>query len=497
MLNLYNTKTSQKEIFSAIDKSAVRLYVCGPTVYDNIHIGNARPLITYDLLFRILRDLYGAENVIYIRNITDIDDKINARAQKEFPDLPINLAIRELTEKTNQDFQNDAKYLNCLLPSKQPRASDYLDEMRLLINRLLDLGHAYIEQNHVLFSVASMENDFPYGQLSKKPLSEMRSGARVEVADYKRDALDFVLWKPSNEREPGWDSPGNISVKGRPGWHIECSAMSMKELLTPFGGGFDSPPGKNVFDIHAGGIDLLFPHHENEIAQSCCALKTKNLANYWLHNGFLLNNDQKMSKSLNNFLTIKDFLNFQLELPGDKKISKEEKYIWIGLVIRLAMFQTHYRSPLKWTEERFLSANSELYRWYRCLFKSSCFENKEISDLSELKDALNDDLNTPLALSKLREFYTNKNYQALKDGLKFIGLLPQDEYLFHLEKMFKFSALSDSEILEKIRIRSKYLEDKNWSEADKIRDELLKAGIQLQDVKDVQTKKKITHWFYL
>src|SRR5262245_4605325 len=311
-LRLYNTLTRGKEDFVPIDPDRVRMYVCGPTVYDYAHIGNARPVIVFDVLFRLLRHLYGAANVTYVRNITDVDDKINARAARDYPDLPLNEAIRRVTEKTNAQYQADVKALGCLDPTHQPRATEYIDEMRAMIEQLIVRGVAYVAEDHVLFSPSEMnKRQGPrYGALARRSLDEMLAGARVDVASYKRDEMDFVLWKPSKFGEPGWPSPSGVNVLGRPGWHIECSAMSMAKLLEPAGGGLDSDdPSKNVFDIHAGGIDLVFPHHENEIAQSCSAFGTGRMANYWMHNGFLQVEGQKMAKSEGNFVTINELLN--------------------------------------------------------------------------------------------------------------------------------------------------------------------------------------------
>ena len=313
-LKIYNTLSRTKEEFRPIDSAHVRMYVCGPTVYDYAHIGNARPLIVFDVLFRLLRHLYGAEHVAYVRNITDVDDKINARAFER------GISIRELTDETNKVFQADVKALGCLEPTVQPRATEHIAQMVAIIERLIASGHAYAADGHVLFDVPSMQN---YGRLSRRSLDEMLAGARVDVAPYKRGDMDFVLWKPSKENEPGWDSPWG---RGRPGWHIECSAMSWAHL-------------GETFDIHGGGIDLVFPHHENEIAQSCCAFGQDVMANYWMHNGFLQVEGEKMSKSLGNFVTIHELLH--TEKFGGRK--------WPGEVLRLAMLKTHYRQPIDWT----------------------------------------------------------------------------------------------------------------------------------------------------
>src|SRR3954467_3870222 len=299
-LKLYDTLTREKRVFTPLDRERVRMYVCGPTVYDFAHIGNARPVIVFDVLFRLLRHLYGADRVKYVRNITDVDDKINAGGAER------GISTRELTETTYANFQADVAALGCLPPTVEPRATEHIEEMRTLIERLIASGNAYAAEDHVLFSVPSMAD---YGKLSKRSLDEMLAGARVDVAPYKRDPMDFVLWKPSGGDQPGWPSPCGIKTPGRPGWHIECSAMATAKLLEPFGGGLAcEDPARNIFDIHGGGIDLVFPHHESEIAQSCCAFGTPGMANVWMHNGFLQVEGQKMSKSLGNFVTINALL---------------------------------------------------------------------------------------------------------------------------------------------------------------------------------------------
>src|SRR3954467_10232658 len=312
-LSLYNTLTRTKDVFLPIDPSNVRMYVCGPTVYDFAHIGNARPAIVFDVLFRLLRHLYGADHVTYVRNITAVDDKINARAAQEYPGLPLNEAIRTVTEKTERQYHEDVDALGCLRPTVEPRATEHIAEMRTLIERLVAGGHAYVAEDHVLFSVPSMPD---YGRLAKRSLDEMEAGARVDVAPYKRGDMDFVLWKPSKPGEPGWPSPAGITAPGRPGWHIECSEMAWKHL-------------GETFDIHGGGIDLVFPHHENEIAQSRCAFHTPVMANIWMHNGFLQVEGEKMSKSLGNFVTIRYLLE---QMPTDPRS---------GEVLRLNMLKTH------------------------------------------------------------------------------------------------------------------------------------------------------------
>src|SRR5713101_7183124 len=309
-LRLYDTLTREKRPFVPLDPNNVRMYVCGPTVYDFAHIGNARPVIVFDVLFRLLRHLYGADRVVYVRNITDVDDRINARAAE------LGVPIRELTERTYRDFAEDVQALGCLPPSFEPRATEYIEPMQAMIERLIEQGNAYVAEDHVLFHVPSMPD---YGQLSKRPLDEMIAGARVEVAPYKRDPMDFVLWKPSKPGEPAWPSPAGIATPGRPGWHIECSAMAWKHL-------------GEVFDIHGGGIDLVFPHHENEIAQSRCVFHTPVMARTWMHNGFLQVEGEKMAKSLGNFVTIRELLQD-----------------WPGEILRLNMLRTHYRQPMDWT----------------------------------------------------------------------------------------------------------------------------------------------------
>ena len=357
-LRLYNTLTRRKEDFAPIDPKAVRLYVCGPTVYDYAHIGNARPIIVFDVLFRLLRHVYGADHVIYVRNITDVDDKINARAERDYPALPLNEAIAKVTEATERQFHEDVAALGALSPTVEPRATQYIDKMRAMIERLIARGVAYVAEDHVLFSPSAMDA-LPgaprYGALARRSLDEMLAGARVDVAPYKRDPMDFVLWKPSKPSEPSWPSPAGIAAPGRPGWHIECSAMTMATLHRAVR---RRPrcddPSRNVFDIHGGGIDLVFPHHENEIAQSCCAFGSRRMANFWMHNGFLQVEGEKMSKSLGNFVTINELLH-TTSFGGRK---------WSGEVLRLAMLRTHYRQPIDWTVKALEDAESTLDRWY-------------------------------------------------------------------------------------------------------------------------------------
>src|SRR6516162_9150152 len=375
-LKLYDTLSRDKRIFRPLDPANVRMYVCGPTVYDFAHIGNARPVIVFDVLFRLLRHIYGADQVTYVRNITDVDDKINARAAEEYPQLPLNEAIRKVTETTDRQFHEDVAALGCLMPSAEPRATEHIAEMRTLIGRLIESGNAYVEQDHILFSVATMPD---YGKLARRPFDEMIVGARVEGAPYMRAPMDFVLWKPSKPGEPSWPSPAGIKTPGRPGWHIECSAMSWKHL-------------GETFDIHGGGIDLVFPHHENEIAQSRCAFHTPVMANYWVHNGFLQVEGEKMSKSLGNFVTIRELLES-----------------WPGDVLRLNMLRTHYRQPIDWTGTGLNAARNELLSWSQLIagrFDGNMdFATKEGPVDAGVIDALSDDLNTPLAISRLHHLF--------------------------------------------------------------------------------------------
>src|SRR5581483_11334425 len=369
-LQLYDTLTRKKRPFVPIDPARVRVYVCGPTVYDFAHIGNARPVIVFDVLFRLLRHLYGEEHVTYVRNITDVDDKINARAAER------GISIRDLTEETYKNFKSDVAALGCLPPSVEPRATEHIEEMKTLIERLVAGKHAYVAEEHVLFDVPSMPD---YGKLSNRSLDEMIAGARVEVAPYKRDAQDFVLWKPSKPGEPAWPSPAGIATLGRPGWHIECSAMADKwlwqEALPRLSGAGRARP--HEFDIHGGGIDLVFPHHENEIAQSRCAHGTPVMANYWLHNGFLQVEGEKMSKSLGNFVTIRDVLQD-----------------WPGEVARLAMLASHYRQPINWTVKGLEEAEKALASFY-----DAASAEADPRPAPGVLDALCDDLNTPKAIS--------------------------------------------------------------------------------------------------
>ena len=369
-LRLYDTLSREKRSFVPLDPKNVRMYVCGPTVYDFAHIGNARPVIVFDVLFRLLRHLYGEQHVTYVRNITDVDDKINERAARDFPGVPLNDAIRKVTEQTEKQFHDDVDALGCLRPTVEPRATEHIAEMRDIIERLLQGGFAYVAEDHVLFSPEAMNaanSILPrYGALANRSLDEMIAGARVDIAPYKREATDFVLWKPSKPGEPSWRSPGGIKVEGRPGWHVECSAMAWKHL-------------GEQFDIHGGGIDLVFPHHENELAQSCCAFQESRMANVWMHNGFLQVEGDKMSKSDGNFVTIRDLL-------AD----------WPGEVLRLTMLKTHYRSPIDWTLKSVEESAKTLDDWYWV-----AGEAKSEQPSRSVIEQLADDLNTPHAIAVL------------------------------------------------------------------------------------------------
>ncbi len=510
-LKLYNTLTRSKEVFRPIDPDHVRMYVCGPTVYDHAHIGNARPVIVFDVLFRLLRHLYGEDRVTYVRNITDVDDKINARAARDFPELPLNEAIRKVTEATNAGFQADVKALGCLEPTAQPRATEHIDGMRAMIDRLVSQGVAYVAEGHVLFSPSAMNarRGPRYGALSRRPFDEMLAGARVDVASYKRDEMDFVLWKPSKEGEPGWPSPAGIEGLGRPGWHIECSAMSMAKLLDPFGGGLVcDDPMKNVFDIHGGGIDLVFPHHENEIAQSCCALGTDKMASIWMHNGFLQVEGRKMSKSEGNFVTINELLN--TETFGGQS--------WPGEVLRLAMLMTHYREPIDFSVRRLEEAEATLRKYGQTLdvlirrnvisvdqatkayvlnprFRT---ENDAAWLAPHLGLTIIDDLNTAALKSTLdhvargvREGHFSEadentfgDHLIFVAGVNLLGLFLHDELI----------DFEDAKVQRTIDERLAFIREKNFAEADRIRDELLAQGIQLKDGKDPATGERVTTW---
>ena len=423
-LRLFNTLTKTKDEFAPLDPANVRMYVCGPTVYDFAHIGNARPVIVFDVLFRLLRHVYGAGHVTYVRNITDVDDKINARAHLR------GISIRELTEETVRIYEEDVAVLGNLPPSVAPRATEHIGQMIRIIEKLIDAGHAYAADGHVLFDVSSKAD---YGKLSRRSLDEMIAGSRVEVAPYKKNPMDFVLWKPSEDALPGWDSPWG---RGRPGWHIECSAMAGEYL------------GES-FDIHGGGIDLQFPHHENEIAQSEGANHGHPLAKVWMHNGFLQVEGEKMSKSLGNFYTIRDLL-------AD----------WPGEVLRFNMLRTHYRQPIDFTLAGLRESWKTLERWYEV--------TEPLADPSpdgEFFAALRDDLNTPAAIASLHQ----ADEMALAGGLGFLGFS---------NVQLKIAAKTQVDtvaIAAAIEARKAAKATKNFVESDRIRDELLAKGVVLKD----------------
>jgi cysteinyl-tRNA synthetase len=467
MLRLYNTLSGAKEAFAPIDPAQVRMYACGPTVYDAAHIGNARPIIVFDLLFRLLRHLYGPAHVTYARNVTDVDDKINARAAER------GITIRELTDGTLEQFHRDLRDLGVLSPEEvnvpgepprfiEPRATDHIGEMRAMIDALVAGGHAYVAEGHVLFDVPAMPD---YGRLSKRPLDEMEAGARVEVAPYKRSPLDFVLWKPSKPGEPSWPSPAGIAEPGRPGWHIECSAMSAKHL------------GK-TFDIHAGGIDLIFPHHENEVAQSRCCFGTPVMANVWLHNGFLQVEGEKMSKSLGNFITIRDVL-------------KD----WPGEVVRLTMLKTHYRQPIDWTLQSLQESDRILNRWYNV----AADHDADKDPPENFVDALCDDMNTPAAIGELHKLSSSGqlgNLQfgyggfgqrarpgALRAGANMLGFLLQTKSDREQDQVAAAGidvAAVEALIAERRAARAA----KDWAASDRARDALAAMGVSVKDNKD-------------
>jgi cysteinyl-tRNA synthetase len=462
VLTLYNTLTRKKELFVPIEAGAVRMYVCGPTVYDYAHIGNARPIIVFDVLFRLLRHLYGEAHVIYARNITDVDDKINARAAEE------GVPIRDVTERTAAQFHSDIKALGVLEPTVEPRATEHIGEMVQLIETLLERGHAYIGDDHVLFDVASMPD---YGKFANRDLEEMEAGARVDVAPYKKGPMDFVLWKPSKLGEPSWPSPKGVTAPGRPGWHIECSAMAWKHL---------GP----VFDIHGGGIDLVFPHHQNEIAQSCCAHGKPVMANVWMHNGFLQVQGEKMSKSLGNFITINQLLESK-EFGGQQ---------WHGRVLRLAMLGTQYRQPIDWTVDRLAQARATLFDLADLLHGIPA-EGEPHEDVIA---ALADDLNTPSMLSILHGLAKSARRNPdrlgqLKATLEFLGLYG-DETVAQLNVGAETAAIDEAKVEQLIQARHAARRAKDYKEADRIRAEIDALGVTLKDEKDRVTGDVKTTW---
>jgi cysteinyl-tRNA synthetase len=455
-LSLYNTQTRKKETFVPLNEKQVGMYVCGPTVYDLAHIGNARPIVVFDVLYRLLRKIYGEGCVKYVRNITDVDDKINAAAKQS------GEPISAITARTTQAFHEDIAELNALPPDVEPRATDHVAEMIEIISTLIGNEHAYEKDGHVLFHVPS---DNGYGKLSHRDRDEMVAGARVEVAPYKRDPADFVLWKPSAEDLPGWDSPWG---RGRPGWHIECSAMSRKHL------------GVTV-DIHGGGADLIFPHHENEVAQSECSCPGHDFVRHWVHNGFLSVNGEKMSKSLGNFITIRQALE---GAPGE--------------VLRLMMLSTHYRHPLDWSEEGVRQARTRLDRLYRVLQKAGAAAEEYKGDMSlqgdDFSKALQDDLNTPLALSVLERQADELSksdgpeliihYNSLRANANILSILQKDP-----ETWFKGGEAASvvGHIEAQIALRIDARKNKDFASADNIRDALVENGIILEDMPDGST----------
>jgi cysteinyl-tRNA synthetase len=479
-LKLYNTLTRCKEDFTPIDAHNVRMYVCGPTVYDYAHIGNARPVIVFDVLFRLLRHLYGEKHVTYVRNITDVDDKINDRAGRDYPTLPLNEAIKRVTQSTAEQFHKDVAALGCLPPTLEPRATEHIEEMKTIIERLVQGGFAYVADDHVLFAPSAMDKaggSLPrYGALANRSLDEMIAGARVDVATYKKEPTDFVLWKPSKAGEPSWPSPSGIKTQGRPGWHIECSAMSWKHL-------------GETFDIHGGGIDLVFPHHENEIAQSTCAFGHNVMANVWMHNGFLQVEGQKMSKSLGNFITIHQLL--ETDTFGGRK--------WSGEVLRLAMLKTHYRQPIDFTVRALDEAEKTLATWadYAARHKVTLSAGEPEP---ALLDALSDDLNTASAFAVLAEI-ARKAKSNFHDAQKlvycaaFLGF--NVKAWFSNDDLSKASAVVDpdlnAQVEQLIAARLDARRNKNWAESDRIRDQLVAMGIEIQDGKDA-SGNLVTQW---
>ena len=449
----YDTYSNTKKIFTPLDSSNVRMYVCGPTVYDYAHVGNARPVIVFDIVYRMLQLKYGADHVTYVRNITDVDDKIIEASNS------LNEDISSLTKRTINYFHDDASYVGALEPNVEPRATDHIPEMIDIIEKLIEKNHAYEADGNVLFAVNTFDK---YGNLSGKSLEDLIAGSRVEVADYKKNPADFILWKPSKAHEPGWDSPWG---KGRPGWHIECSAMSEKFL------------GQS-FDIHGGGQDLTFPHHENEIAQSE-ACNNKKFANFWMHNGFLSIEGEKMSKSLGNFITINDLKNS-----------------YQGEVIRFNMMLTHYRQPLNWTEKSLQDSKKTLDKWYKILDKHDhplTRKNELISD--KILNALADDVNTPQAIAELHQLSkvaSDGDIEALEsfyNSCQFLGILTSDYNSWSSWKS-KTNDIDENLINKLIEKRNEARNAKDFTEADRIRDELLNMDVILED-RDNKTTWKL------
>ena len=453
---LHNTLKQRKDKFIPIDADNVRMYVCGPTVYDKAHLGNAKTPVVYDVLYRLLCHIYGKEHVTYVSNITDVDDKILNKHKET------GKSIREITEQTYNWYIDDMAKLNVLSPNYRPRATEYIPEMIKLVELLLKNGHAYIADKQVLFDVDSMPN---YGFLSGRSMKEMVAGARVEIADYKKNPADFILWKPSDADQPGWDSPWGY---GRPGWHLECSAMSSKLL-------------GNDFDIHGGGSDLIFPHHENECAQSCCAYPGTHFAHYWVHTGMLMINGVKMSKSLGNFYTVDEIL---AKYPAE--------------ALRLLFLTTHYHQPFNFTFEGLEQAKNILDKFYNALLKNADIPAEKTEPSEKLIAALCDDLNTPLALSYLHETLGNLNKaETREERIKYKSELLANAYMLGLlyndaESWFKgTTGAEDTEIEALIAKRAEAKKNKDWAIADAIRNELKERGIVLEDSPTGTTWKKL------
>ena len=438
-LKLTNSLTRKKELFKPINPENITMYACGPTVYDNPHVGNARTLVVFDILYRVLKKLFT--NVKYVRNITDVDDKIIEASKNK------KISINEITKNVTKVFHKNCKSLNCLVPTSEPRATDHIQEMVEMTKSLIKKNFAYSVEGHVYFSVSTFKE---YGKLSNKNLDELKAGSRIEISKLKKNPMDFVLWKPSLLDDPGWESPWG---RGRPGWHLECSVMSEKYL------------GKN-FDIHGGGLDLIFPHHENEIAQSCCNNSTEKFSNYWVHNGFVTINKEKMSKSLGNIVSISDAV---------------DKYS--GQVVRLALLSAHYSQPLDWNEKLLEEQKSIIEKWYQMYDET----NEEIS--LDIIETLLDDLNSPGFIAKIHELYVSakkgdeQSKKSFNSACKLIGLfnLNKDEW----EKFKKIKIdISETFILKKINDRLIAKQKGDFKLADQIRNELLSKGVVIEDQKD-------------
>jgi len=461
-IKLHNTKTRKREDFIPIDDKNVRMYVCGPTVYDRAHLGNARPVIVFDVLNRLLRHVYGEDHVTYVRNFTDVDDKINARAAES------GRSIGDITAETTQWFLDDMAAVGALEPDHMPRATAYIPQMVEMIEGLIAKGHAYAAEGHVLFAVESYKE---YGALSGRSIDDMIAGARVEVAPYKRNPMDFVLWKPSDDATPGWDSPWG---RGRPGWHIECSAMAdellWKDPLRQDRLSEEAKKQPHVFDIHGGGLDLQFPHHEDEIAQSCCANGTDEMARYWLHNEMLQVEGKKMSKSLGNFFTVRDLLD--QGVPGE--------------VIRFVMLSTHYRKPMDWTEKKRDEAEKTLRKWLDLTRGLQPSDPTTFAPDQKLLDAVADDLNTHLALTYLNALTAQP--QKLLDHARWLGFLgdkarQDDEKARSAYTTSMGSGASDAlaSLANRLdELRQTAMQSKDFSQVDAFKTALLAAGVEVR-----------------